>query len=292
MSAHVLGRTTDLVIDGRQRLQTLSGGLMGTVRGSVLQLDLLSDEDQAFQLAPESAGSVAGEAESAALRYSVPALFARLRTARDERQVSREIATHAGVADTAMADRIAGNVRRFRAAFLEDEAIAVCVVTADHTRREREQARIVELFRRLHRGASPLPASTLEELNAVRIADVAAPQPADSVSPMEHPILADRTSWQSVFAVTGSRELWTDRYVAELRRNRIETVADFARWIMLCGIAVRKKQRQGAVYRFHTPSAEGFLPNLAITEFGGWAWKVALLELADRGFDWLEYVVG
>ena len=59
---------------------------------------------------------------------------------------------------------------------------------------------------------------------------------------------------------------------------------------MQCGLVLRKKQRQGAVYRFRTASPDGFLPDLRMNEFGGWAWKVALLELADRGFDWLEYV--
>ena len=289
--AGTLERTTNLAIDGRQRLQALYSGLLGARRGRVLQLDVLGDEGEVFRFAPESAAGLAGEAGDSARWHSVPALFARLRTQRDVQQTVRELVAREGVTDAERAERIAGNVQRFFVAMMVEQAIAVCVVRADHARRESEQARIVAMFRRLHGGASALPASALDELRAVRIADDRAPSRADSPPAAAHPILADRTTWHAIFAATGARELWVDRYVGELRHNRIETVADFARWIMLCGITVRKKQRQGAVYRFAAPAPDGFLPDLAMTEFGGWAWKVALLEMADRGFDWLEYVV-
>ncbi len=106
-----------------------------------------------------------------------------------------------------------------------------------------------------------------------------------------HPILGDNTTWRTIYYQAGAGPAWTTRYSKELKSAQIETVADFARFIMLCNLAYVRKSTFGSIYRFHHPAPNGQVPSLKTNPFGGWGWQTALATLQNRGFDWATFLI-
>ncbi len=107
----------------------------------------------------------------------------------------------------------------------------------------------------------------------------------------DHPILNNHKTWHTFYEQTECGPVWTSRYNKELRSANIETLADFALFIMVCSLEFVNKSTHGNNYRFHHPTPSGYIPSLKTNPFGGWGWKVALKELKDQGFNWQEFLV-
>ena len=106
-----------------------------------------------------------------------------------------------------------------------------------------------------------------------------------------HSILQDDTSWYSIYKTAGLNRIWTSRYRNELASVGIETVADFALFIMVLGLRFWYAYDWGNCFLFARSTSDGQEVKLQTKSFGGWAWDTTLGELKTRGFDWEAFVV-
>ncbi len=107
----------------------------------------------------------------------------------------------------------------------------------------------------------------------------------------DHLILDDNSTWPAIYKQSECGPIWANRYNKELELANIETVADFALFIMVCNLEFVNKATYGDIHRFHHPTPDGQIPTLRTKEFGGWGWQVALKELERRDFNWQEFLV-
>lgn len=168
-----LAKRTLFVIDGQQRLQSLYIGLVGRLDAGELFFDLYSDHKTFFDFrfatdekSLPSAVRENDESENRAIReriwYRVATLFDRIKRAGDSwSTVADDLVDEYG-GDKAKAGAIRTNVTAFWTNIFSKERLGVDSVnlnSGDEPIRNRQ--RVVELFRRLNDGGTPLSAYDL-----------------------------------------------------------------------------------------------------------------------------------
>jgi hypothetical protein len=169
-----LAKKTMFVIDGQQRLQSLYIGLIGRLDAGELFFDLLSDHKTFFdfRFATDEKSLPAtvrknDESEKRTIQgrcwYRVATLFDRIKRIGDSwSTVADDVVEEYGRADKAMAAAIRTNIAAFWTNIFSKERLGVDSVSlnsGDDPIRNRQ--RVVELFRRLNDGGTPLSAYDL-----------------------------------------------------------------------------------------------------------------------------------
>jgi hypothetical protein len=161
----VLNRTTFLIIDGQQRLQTFYMGLTGSANGKSLYFNLFSQGDFEFEFARQASDLTVMKREdgneTSALWYLVRDLYARLSKTHDAFKVGKEIASNHNIQDTQSKELISSNVVDFYSKVFILNTLGISNVNIDKENPDLERRRMVELFRRLNDGGTRLSALDL-----------------------------------------------------------------------------------------------------------------------------------
>lgn len=157
-----LAQTQWFVIDGQQRLQSFYIGLDGTLGGKTLFFDLFSDYEEMeydfrFSKVKNELPKNNKERDNECCWYSVSQLFTELNKTSDDDPISEEIIKNNGITDPKKIKAVEKNVGRFYKAIFSSDSIGISKVAVNKNKEENDnRQRIVELFRRLNDGGTPL----------------------------------------------------------------------------------------------------------------------------------------
>lgn len=161
----VLNKTTFLIIDGQQRLQTFYMGLMGSANGKALYFNLFSQADYEFEFTRQVAELPETKQEDGNdipnLWYPTKELYQRLARVHDDIKVAKEIAKDRNIQDSHLKDLILNNVVTFYRSIFVLDTLGLSNVNVDKDNLDLERRRMVELFRRLNDGGTRLSAMDL-----------------------------------------------------------------------------------------------------------------------------------
>ena len=158
-------KTTKIVIDGQQRLQSFYIGLCGHLRGRQLFMNLAADARQMdfelrFAADPASLPKTT-RAEDGAQRpnlwFPLASLYARMNDVRNDRTVAEGIIADKAVEDMDLQRRVEENARAFYFGVFGESAVGISKVQMNRGLDPvQNRRRIVELFRRLNDGGTRL----------------------------------------------------------------------------------------------------------------------------------------
>ena len=162
----ILDHTIRLIIDGQQRLQAFYMGLLGSINGKSLYLNLYSQGDYEFEFAHQESdlyqlAKNENEKVVSKLWYPVKTLYTDLEKVINAEDIAKQIIKIRGITEEEDQDLVRANVGAFWKAVFSDEAVGISIVPIKKTYPDAERRRMVELFRRLNDGGTRLSALDL-----------------------------------------------------------------------------------------------------------------------------------